>query len=347
MKLSQWRYSLFLMLPALLLLADNVHAVGLLGVKCTASMSTTILTLTPDNGDNASISGTLNYSCTNSDLIDGFVSVCFAVDGGDSASGTLYPRYMKNAGSSNSLAFTMTLPDNTLWGSRTYRNQGTEYYSGPISIPARPPFGSPSTISGSVPIKISLLAGYNNALVTTGTYSNDFGNGNHTSLTFDANTNKSSSNCLSGNQGSIRFPFKVQATIINSCEITTTSDINLGSHSARTTNIAGNNPNAIGVKCTNGAPYTIGLQPSNNNQDGAGVMSASGGNNDKVPYQLRSTAGLDGKIWGNTATSTSEGNGISGKGKGSDQAHTVYVTVPSVDFTPDSYSDRVTIRINY
>ena len=141
--------------------------------------------------------------------------------------------------------------------------------------------------------------------------------------------------------------FAVQATVVPKCLINTTSDINLGNHFANKTNILGSNNNAINMTCTNSAPYYIGLTPSNGNTDGAGVMSGTGNNTDQVPYQLRQTVGLGGAIWGNTATSTAAGNGISGIGTGIDQSKTVYVTVPSADVTPDKYSDTVTIRVNY
>ena len=346
----QWRYSLFLILTTSLWLATSNAQADNLTVTCTAGMNTTagstgivnLGTITPSNANNASIPVTLNYSCTNIGDTAGYVSVCLAVDGGDSAPGTLYPRYMKNAGSnSNPLAFTMTLPDNSIWGSRTYSTQPKEYNSGSLPISAS------STISGNVRVTISLISGSNNTSATAGTYSNDFGNGNHTSLTYKSGPNENAADCSNGKQGSIRFPFKVQATVIPSCVVTATSDINLGSYSAGTTNIAGNNSNAIGVKCTNGAPYNIGLTPSNGNVEGTGVMSGTSGNPDKVLYQLRSNTGLGGAIWGNTATSTSVGNGVTGTGTGAVQTQPVYVTVPNVDFKPDNYSDRVTIKINY
>ena len=71
------------------------------------------------------------------------------------------------------------------------------------------------------------------------------------------------------------------------------------------------------------------------------------GNTDSVPYQLRSAPGMTGTIWGNTATSSSVGNGVSGGGNGTAQSITVYATTPSANFTPDSYADTVTVTVNY
>lgn len=141
--------------------------------------------------------------------------------------------------------------------------------------------------------------------------------------------------------------FQVTITIQKACTVTAgaTSNISLGSVPATATDVAGNN--TITVKCSKTTPYYIGLAPFNNNADGAGTMSGTGDNADLVPYQLRSAPGAAGTIWGNTATTTSPGNGIGGTGTGADQSHTVYVTVPSANFTPDTYTDVVTVKVNY
>lgn len=54
-----------------------------------------------------------------------------------------------------------------------------------------------------------------------------------------------------------------------------------------------------------------------------------------------------GKVWGNTATAENVGNGVAGKGDGTNKLHTVHVIVPSADVKPGSYSDTVTINVNY
>ncbi len=76
-------------------------------------------------------------------------------------------------------------------------------------------------------------------------------------------------------------------------------------------------------------------------------MTGTGSNADKVVYQLRSTPGSTGDVWGDTATASSVGNGVSAIGTGADKAHTVYVTVPSANFAPDTYADTVTVRVHY
>ena len=141
--------------------------------------------------------------------------------------------------------------------------------------------------------------------------------------------------------------FQVTLTIQKACTVTagTGSNISLGTVGSNATNMAGNN--TITVNCSKTTPYFIGLAPSNANTTGAGVLSGTGGNLDKVPYQLRSTTGTSGTVWGNTATTTTVGNGVAGTGTGANQTHTVYVTAPSANFKPDTYTDTVTINVNY
>lgn len=141
--------------------------------------------------------------------------------------------------------------------------------------------------------------------------------------------------------------FDVLIDIEATCSVTagTASDIDLGTQTSDATNLSGSS--TFSVNCSKTVPYFIGLAPSNGATDGAGVMSPAGSSTDTVPYQLRQASGSSGTIWGNTATTTTVGNGVAGTGNGADQDHTVYVTVPSANYAPDSYSDTVTITVNY
>lgn len=341
----QGGYSLLLIGIIFWLFTGNAQAV----VTCKAGMNTApgsvgvvniSNAITPTNADYASITATLNYSCTNyGGLLPRKVSVCLAADSGEYYSASVNPRYLKNRSGTQDLAFTMKLPGEQVWGTRT--GGGSEY-----KITLENTLFIGESLSGSVPIQISLLPSNGNKLATPGVYSNNF-DGAHTALTFQDIILVPLFDCATGSQDAIRFPFIVQATVVADCQINTTSDINLGNYSARSSHIAGGNSNALAVTCTNGAPYNIGLAPSNGNINGEGVMSGTGNNSDKIAYQLRATAGPDGKIWGNTATATKVGNGLAKQGTGSAQAQAVYVTVADADFKPDTYSDTVTIRINY
>ncbi len=141
------------------------------------------------------------------------------------------------------------------------------------------------------------------------------------------------------------FPFNVSASVPANCKVQATNTIDFGTQLASATNLQ--NSGALQIACTRTTPYFIGLRPSNNDNTGAGVMSGTGGNTDQIPYQLRQAAGLSATIWGNTATSVSAGNGIGGTGTGVAQGYTVFATVPALDFTPDTYTDTVTVTVNY
>lgn len=140
--------------------------------------------------------------------------------------------------------------------------------------------------------------------------------------------------------------FQVKMTILKSCSVVagTASDIDLGSVNADYTGVSSGS-NTIHVTCSKTTPYYIGLRPSNNSTTGAGVMSGTGGNTDQVPYQLASDG--SGTNWGDTATSTSVGNGVAGLGSGLAQDIPVYATAPSANFTPDTYADTVTVNVNF
>ena len=306
--------------------------------------------LTVNNLESASITVPVNIRCTNSGTSAANITVCLATDGGDYINNAIEPRFLRTGANPPRLAFQMTLPNSNFWSSRTYHGINTEYYTGIIPIAVRNSATNARVENRSFNLVVSLLPGYGNNLAAPGTYFNDFGNGNHTSLTFlsaHTNVNLANYDCRPGAQGTVRFPFRIQATVIGNCTVNTSSDVNLGSHVAGTTNIAGNNSSAINVTCTQNLPYRIGLLPSNASQTGAGVMRGTGINTDSIPYQLRSATGANGAIWGNTATATTTGNGISRTGTGANQLIPVYVTVPNTNVTPDDYSDTVTIRVHY
>ena len=157
----------------------------------------------------------------------------------------------------------------------------------------------------------------------------------------------------SANAATATASFQVVITIQSACTVTAgaASKIDLGSVLSSATNTLGTS--SIAVTCSKKTPYYIGLAPSVANggtTTGAGAMSTStalAGNTDKVPYQLTSTAGATGTVWGNTATSTTVGNGVSGIGSGAAQTLNVYAYAASANFTPDSYADTVTVNVNY
>lgn len=321
-------------------------AQAVLSINCTASMTPSSIALGNSIAleaiENTNIGATLSYTCKNSDLsLPMNVSVCIGADGGLSEPAAVFPRYMQHLNEGTKLAFTMMLPNQIVWGSRTYPSLGAEYQS---AVHTLEPGG---TITVNVPIQVALLANNNNRLAGAGLYSQTFSAPN-TAIIYSDSTNLRTPNCKTdATVEKIPFQFSVQATIAPSCTINTTSDIHLGSHPASQTTILGSNNNAMSMTCTNGTPYAIGLTPSNGNINGQGIMRGSSKNTDVVAYQLRSSAGTNGSIWGNTTTVSDIGNGVGRIGSGMAQTQPVYITVPDADVRPDTYSDTVTVRIQY
>lgn len=141
--------------------------------------------------------------------------------------------------------------------------------------------------------------------------------------------------------------FQVQIIIQSTCSVTQPALLNLGTVLSSATNTSGST--VMAVTCSKSTPYNIGLSPSSadgGTTTGSGSMSGTTGNTDKVPYQLnQDSAGT--KPWGNTATSISEGNGVAGIGTGAAQNVTVYAVAANANFKPDTYTDTVTINVNY
>jgi spore coat protein U-like protein len=142
--------------------------------------------------------------------------------------------------------------------------------------------------------------------------------------------------------GTATDTFDVSVTITATCSATagSASDIDLGTHPSTDTDLG--NSSTITVKCSNTVPYRVNLAPSNGDTGGAGALDPAGASPDTVPYQLRSTSGTSGTVWGNTS-----GNGVTGTGNGADQTLTVYATAASANYAPDTYSDTVTFTVNY
>jgi spore coat protein U-like protein len=329
------------------LTAQRAHA----AVVCTATM--TDLNFGSADlvaGVGLSTNGTLNYTCTNDANSATNVRVCFNVGDGNESLGFFNPRRMKSG--TNVLQFQIYQNGGSpVWGSNGNATVPSPFTTS-FSIPRRPGGnGTVTSISGSTTMQGQLVPGQGAA--PAGNYQDFYSSaGGHTAISW-SNANSAPGDCNTISSGD--FPFIVRATVVKSCTVTAgmASDIQLGAASGvnfTDTNLMGNN--TISVTCSGGTPYYIGLRPSNNNTGGAGVMAALNlapvtGNTNSVPYQLRSTPGMTGTLWGNTATGTSVSNGKSGTGTGTAQAITVYATTPGANFVPDSYADTVTVNVNY
>jgi len=281
--------------------------------------------VTVSNANGALVSGTVGYSCISYN--DGPTTVSLCLDlGNPSYPGVPGQPAMQKG--QDRLNFQLYLDPalSRLWG-KTVAPLQTQF-----TLPGRN-----STLTGNFTY-YGLIQG-NQASAPAGTYTAAFYN---TTLGFMPS---GSASCQANINGFSAYDFSLNlsANVINGCTVSA-SAINLGTVSRTTGSAAAGG--TIVVNCPNQTAYTVGLLPSNGDMSGAGLMSGTGTNTDKVPYQLRSGS-VTGSIWGNTATSTSTGNGVAGTGNGSNQSLPVYATVNNTNFNADTYKDTVRVFVNY
>ena len=153
---------------------------------------------------------------------------------------------------------------------------------------------------------------------------------------------------LNASAATVTGTFTVSLKVNATCVVNTTgaSNITLGPVIAGATTTV--QSGAFSVNCSNKTPFTVGLAPSNANTAGLGVLTAPSGGT--IAYQLYQNT--TGTIWGNTAIAGNAGNGESGTGAGmatnKAQSFTAYANATgTTDVQPDTYSDTVTINVNF
>lgn len=315
--------ALVLRLFALLLAAPVVTAVAPGEAKAGAVCSVVNSGLAFGTGSTAT--GTVNWTCTGYDTYSNTFNLCLRL-GTPSWPGTASQPQLLNG--SNRMAFNLftNAATTTVWVASNPLVQS-------VTIGA----GIGNTVTGSFTFYGRIPAGQTSP---AGNYQAFFYN------TLLGIANNGGNNCQASFQGNsgLDFTLPITATKGNFCTVDALANASLGSVVAGSTPTPGST--TIRVVCPTGTPYNIGLLPSNGNTSGAGVMDGTGSNPDTVPYQLRRTSGT-GPIWGNTATVTSTGNGVGGTGNGGNQNYTVYASVPGTNVRPDTYSDTVTVTVNY
>lgn len=148
---------------------------------------------------------------------------------------------------------------------------------------------------------------------------------------------------LSGQQ----FTLPITGIVSNECNVSALGDANLGTAPAGRGAVTGST--TISVRCPTGTAFNIGLRPSNGNNTGAGVLQGSTGTGAgaaTLAYQLRQGS-ASGPVWGNTASASGPGNGVSGTGNGMEQAFPVFVSVPQTNVAPGTYRDTVIVTVHF
>ncbi|MBS0317903.1 MAG: spore coat U domain-containing protein, partial [Proteobacteria bacterium] len=268
-----------LMLFALLLGAGPARAAG---ISCSSTSMTPLNfgTVNPLSSL-TNVNATLSYSCSNSDTKTHSALVCFHI--GEPGGNQWNPRLMLSG--TNTLQFQLyqDAARTVIWGSFGFGSRT------PVAVPIT--LGRRASISGTATLYGQVLGGQTSAI--PGNYTDVYQN-NDTAVSINDVTGSNAPTDCNTNYVGIYFPFTVSATVSKQCTVTAGTPLNLGTVAPTATNTAGNT--SISVTCSNTTPYFVGLLPSNNNTAGAGVMSGTGGNATKVPYQLYSNAGLS-TIW--------------------------------------------------
>lgn len=324
----QWRYSPFFMLLGFSLLGINTANAA---INCTSTMSDISFGNVYPQSTQTDSTATLSYKCTNDESRTASAKVCFSIG---SPGGT--SRQMQN-GAANKLnyEFFQDPSRSIVWGSQFFGSKTPLVED--ITIPANGVFSDTAIIYGRVT--------GNQVFVIPGTYTSSYGKGDTAVTVNGQRGNAAPRSCATKTQAD-QFDFRVQARVIDECKITTIGALDFGSiMSASTPTTAISSANLINVTCSKDVPYNIGLSPSNGNVDGLGVMKNSA-NTATVPYQLQSDS--NGTLWGNKdVTSTNVGNGVTRIGTGLAKGETVFATVNNTDVKPDTYSDTVTVHVNY
>lgn len=145
--------------------------------------------------------------------------------------------------------------------------------------------------------------------------------------------------------------FNVSLTVNKTCAVNTTAASNITLAAVNAGATTATLPGTFTVNCSNKTPFNVGLAPSNSNTAGAGTLAGTAGNLATIAYALYQDAG-GATPWGNTATAATVGNGKSGTGGGMAAGKAVSFTAyanatGSTDVQPDTYSDTVTINVNF
>lgn len=321
----QWRYSLFLLLGFGLFGVEPAHAV----VKCdNPEMDDLTFSDIDSQSTQRDTTAEFEIKCENtSEYQTRGATICVSIGP---------QRQMKNGSAMLNFQLYQDSSHSVIWGSQFGGSSEPYKFDVVLGPDAQQRFYA--KLHGHV------LAGQTGAI--PGKYRQEYRD-NSASVTVNApNSNSAPNSCNTNYDRELDIEFKVEVLMIKNCQVTTTGALDLGSvMSGIAPTITSSGTNLINVTCTNGTPYNIGLSPSNGNVNGMGVMKNSTAT-DIIPYQLQSNA--SGKVWGNNnVTSTTVGNGVEGRGTGITKGYAVFTTVSNTDVKPDSYSDTVTVHVNY
>lgn len=278
-------------------------------------------------GPGGTPSTTSTFTATCSGLPNRTITICPNIGDGTAGSAAGSPRYLNNAG--NTIGFDLRQPNGDVWGS----------YVWPYA--ARPPVLS-LTLNGSGSGTLSrtiqaVIAGSITG-ARPGLYSSNYSTF-HTLIDYGYSPGQS---CSTVSTRAAQAPFTVQANNVATCNVTTTP-MDFGTVADLST--ARTATSQLGVTCTRGTNYTVGL--------GNGINGGNGPTNRKlanpsapgtpITYGIYRNTGFT-QPWGQTGGSTT----VSGTGTGTQQVVTAYGRIPAqAKPLPGRYSDTIVVTVSY
>lgn len=291
---------------------------------CTGSMTNLVFGAVNPLTSQTDATATLHYQCGVGLLPESFTA-CFNIGDGVQGGGNANPRRMLD-GAARPLWFQLySDPARTqIWGSTTFGSNTPVRLNFSLG-----PFGS---ASGNITLYGRVAAGQ--AGLAAGAYQDAF-TGSHTLITINNGLFGPPNTCSPINSGN-SFPFTATATVIANCSVNAsamnfgTAGVLLGNADATST---------IGVQCSNGVAWQVGLGDGTHASGATRRMAGPGG---FVTYELYRNSART-QRWGTAAGST-----VIGSGTGGVQNLTVYGRVaPQATPAAGTYTDTVVVSITY
>ncbi|MEO8747725.1 MAG: spore coat U domain-containing protein [Rhodanobacter sp.] len=302
-------------------------------VSCTGSMTNVVFGNVSPQSSQTNSNATLSYSCKNSSAGTAYATVCFSI--GEPANGPTNPRRMKDAvGDTLNFQLYQDASRSVIWGSQTVAPLTPLLVN--MTIPAGGTYARSATLYGQV------LAGQNTAIPSS--YSDVYTSATNI-ITVNTGAGAPPGSCLvASGPGNSNFPFTVTATVVPQCTVSA-STLDFGTIGLLTSAVPGTS--TLGVQCSNGTPYKVGLDAG---QNGGGnvnarkmVLAAN-----RIGYQLYQDPGRT-LVWGNSfGGGIGATNVVAATGTGNTQNLTVYGLVPS-QITPvaGTYNDTIMVTVQY
>ena len=298
-------------------------------ISCsTASMSALAFGNVDPQSSQTDSTANFAYSCSNTKGSSYSATICFSI--GEPGGGPTNPRQMSDP-SNDKLNFQMyqDAARSVIWGS--------QFFGSPTPLIVNITLASGASTNGSATLYGRVLAGQPTAIPAS--YQDNYQNGD-TAVSINQQSGNTPPGSCSGSGSSPFFPFLVSATVVNKCTVTA-STLNFGASVGLLTS-AVPATTTLGVQCSNGTPYNVGLDAGLNGGGNINARKMVQGA-DSIAYQLYQNSGRT-TVWGNTVGT----NTIAGTGTGNSQSLTVYGNVPAQATPPAAtYNDTITVTVTY